>query len=84
MFDETDYYGASLQSFVDLLEARGYILVACNITGLNAFFVEHRFATAFRDVPTRIDDLFIPADYGSVTSIGHPPSPRTILSFLRD
>jgi hypothetical protein len=83
-FDETDYCGASLQSFVDLLEPAGYDLVACNITGLNAFFVDRRFAAAFDDVPTSVAELFVPADYASVTSIGHPPSPRTVLSFLRD
>jgi len=83
-FDEKDYYGASLQSFVDVLEPAGYDLVACNITGVNAFFVDRRFAAVFNDVPTSIDELFIPADYASVTSIGHPTSPRTVLSFLRD
>jgi hypothetical protein len=83
-FDRTDYYGASLQSFVDLLEPAGYDLVACNITGLNAFFVDRRFAAAFDDVPTSIAELFIPADYAAITSIGHPTSPRTVLSFLRD
>jgi hypothetical protein len=83
-FNETDYCGASLQSFVDLLETADYLLVGCNITGLNAFFVERRFAPLFSDVPRDIAQLFLPADYGSVTSIGHPPSPKTILSFLQN
>ncbi len=34
-----DYQGASLQSIVNALEPRGYRLVACNISGVNAFFV---------------------------------------------
>jgi hypothetical protein len=34
-----DYQGASLQSLVDLLEPRGYRLVACSLSGVNAFFV---------------------------------------------
>jgi hypothetical protein len=83
-FEENDYYGASLQSFVDILEPAGYRLVGCNITGLNAFFVDRRFASLFTDVPTRIEDLFLPPDYATVTRIGHPPSPRTILSFLKE
>jgi hypothetical protein len=83
-FDETDYCGASLQSFADLLVAHDYLLVACNITGLNAFFVHRRFAAMFSDVPDRIEQLFVPADYAVVTAIGHHPSPKTLLSFLRD
>ena len=43
-FAENDYYGASLQVFADMLVAAGYRLVACNVTGLNAFFVHDRFA----------------------------------------
>lgn len=35
----TDYYGASLQSLADLAATKGYRLVGCNITGVNAFFV---------------------------------------------
>ena len=83
-FNETDYCGASLQCFVDLLETADYLLVGCNVTGLNAFFVERRFASLFSDVPKDIEQLFLPADYASVTSIGHPPSPKTILSFLQN
>jgi hypothetical protein len=83
-FDDTDYCGASLQSMVDVLSAADYMLVACNITGVNAFFVDRRFAPAFDDVPTLINQVFVPADYASVTSLGHPPSPRTVLSFLRE
>ena len=35
----TDYFGASLKSFEYLLYKRGYCLVGCNISGVNAFFV---------------------------------------------
>ncbi|MBT5115742.1 MAG: hypothetical protein HOM27_06685 [Candidatus Marinimicrobia bacterium] len=35
----TDYFGASLKSFEYLLNKRGYCLVGCNISGVNAFFV---------------------------------------------
>lgn len=42
-----DYHGASLQSFCDLLG--DYKLVACNLTGVNAFFVRRDCADAFTD-----------------------------------
>jgi hypothetical protein len=82
--ERNDYLGASLQSFVDKLNAANYQLVACNITGVDAFFVDRRFAEHFADIPKGIEDLFMPADYAAVTSSGHPPSPRTVLSILKD
>jgi hypothetical protein len=82
-FNDTDYFGASLQSFADLLMPLGYRLVACNITGANAFFVAEHLQGGFEDVPRRLEELFIPADYGSVIGTGHPPSGQTVQSFLR-
>ena len=38
-WDGTDNYGASLKSFEKMLEKKKYKLVACNISGVNAFFV---------------------------------------------
>jgi hypothetical protein len=35
-----DFYGASLQAFVDQLGKLGYVLVSCNACGNNAFFVD--------------------------------------------
>ena len=35
----TDYFGASLKSFEYLFQKKGYLLVGCNIIGVNAFFV---------------------------------------------
>ena len=40
-----DYHGASLQAFCDLLV--DYELVACNLTGVNAFFVRRDHANRF-------------------------------------
>ena len=34
-----DNFGASLNSFKIMMEKKGYFLVCCNITGVNAFFV---------------------------------------------
>lgn len=82
-WDGTDYQGASLQSFVDLCERFGYRLVACNITGINAFFVADRHLGAFADVPVALQDLFVPADYNWFVARGHSVSPRTVLRALQ-
>lgn len=81
-WDGSDYFGASLQSLVDALHPHGYRLVACNITGVNAFFVSARHAPRFADVPTDVGDLFMEADYNWYVYVGHTPSPRTIARVL--
>jgi hypothetical protein len=39
VWDETSYFGASLASFVDLADAKGYAFVGTEACGVNAFFV---------------------------------------------
>lgn len=38
-FDVSDSFGASLSSYEEIFRRRGYCLVGCNLTGVNAFFV---------------------------------------------
>jgi hypothetical protein len=83
VWDMTDYQGASLQSLADLMDKFGYRLVACNITGSNAFFVAKSHAAKFSDVPTDIGELFMKAEY-IVIPRGHETSPRTIARFLAE
>lgn len=77
-----DYMGASLQSYCDLIIPHGYFLACCNITGSNSFFISNEFINAFSDIPKTIDELFMPANYGIVTRVGHPTSGKTISQFL--
>jgi hypothetical protein len=77
-----DYMGASLQSLCDLLIPNGYFLACCNITGSNSFFVSSEYKNAFTDIPSSINQLFMPPNYGIVTRVGHPVSPKTILNFI--
>lgn len=84
IWDGTDYHGASLQSLVDLFASFEYRLVACNATGVNAFFVPTRFSSAFADVPEDPGVLFVPADFQWFVTSGHRASPKTIASLMRD
>ena len=56
-----DYMGASLLSVCELFEQFGYFLVCCNLSGVNAFFVQKRFKDVFEEYS--IKDLYMPPRY---------------------
>lgn len=73
-WDGSNYFGASLQAFVDLAERKGYRLVGCESTGVNAFFV--RSDLVDERMPGRtVEELYRPPAYGP-EGRGHPPSDR--------
>ena len=67
-----DYFSASLQSWVDLLD--GYVLVSCNLSGANAFFVRQDVAQDFPRHP--VEALYQPPRYWLVGPSGHRASLR--------
>lgn len=77
-----DYFGASLQSFVDLLAKFNYSLVCCNIPGSNAFFVKNEHKALFSDIPDHIRDIYNPPFYFQFRGGSHPLSLRTIKKIL--
>ena len=81
-WDGSDHFGASLAAFRDLLGGAGYRLVACNLTGANAFFVRDDLASRFPEVPDEWERLYMPATYFRYPAYGHPPSLRTVRSLL--
>jgi len=67
-----DYFGASLQAWVDAMNHK-YSLVSCNLSGANAFFVREDLMKGFsRYTP---EELYQPARY-FLTDVanGHPAS----------
>ena len=79
VWDQSDYMGSSLQSFVDLLTPLGYRLVTCNIPGINAFFVREDLAHHFRLLD--VEQLYQPFRiYLSPIVPAQPPS----LGYLRE
>lgn len=80
----TDYFGASLQAWINLLSA-DYKLVACNVSGVNAFFVHRDYADLFSDVPDDINDIFhMYAPYLTHRRSNLPNSPKTVETILRN
>lgn len=61
-WDGDDYFGASLQAFVDILP--GYTLVSCNLIGTNAFFVRNDLTFGF--MAYDIARLYMPPRYSGI------------------
>jgi hypothetical protein len=81
----TDYFGASLTSFVELFEQYNYRLVCCNShTGSNAFFIHRDFDCSFGDVPTDIKQLYAGPRYHLINYFSHQPSFDVIEKLFRD
>jgi hypothetical protein len=60
-WEENIYFGASLLAYTSLFKKYGYKLIACNVTGVNAFFVREEFVSSFSDVPISDSELFMPS-----------------------
>jgi hypothetical protein len=77
-WDKSAYFSASLASYQGLLEKHGYFLVACNVTGANAFFVKNEFKAKFTDVPMDWHSIYMNANYLPYPYLGHPLTQRFI------
>jgi len=83
-WDGTDYFGASLAAFCELLAQFSYTLLCCNAaTGANAFFVTNECAACFPEVPKRIEDIFVDCRYQLPLNWGLRSSPKTIERMLQ-
>jgi hypothetical protein len=82
-WDGTDYFGASLAALRELGIEKGYELVHCDLSGVNAFFVRHdlmrgRFPVG-DDVALRSPNYFLragrhPPGSGRWVNVGESPS----------
>ena len=67
----TNYFGASLKAFEKLGQAKGYSLVGCNYTGVNAFFVRNDLLGDHFLAPFTAENHYEPARYTALRA-GHP------------
>ena len=78
IWDNTDYFGASLSSYEKLFDRKGYSLAGCNINGANAFFVRQDLVGEHFCRPFTAENHYEPARYwlyDGVTS-GHQSNHR--------
>ena len=83
-WDNTNFYGASLQSMSNLFSKHGYTVAACNAgSGCNVFFIEDLDDPKFSDVPTDLKDLYVDPHYLLATKFGHTGSVNTVRHVLK-
>lgn len=74
----TDAFGASLASLTALAETKGYRLVGCSITGVNAFFVREDLLGGHFQAPFTAENFYHPPRYNLIPCFrdGHAPGYR--------
>ena len=72
VWDESGYFGASLKSLERIGTERGYVLVGCERTGLNAFFVRTDAAADHFPGPVGAEACYEPPRYFLTREWGHP------------
>lgn len=73
-WDGSDRYGASLTAFTALMKEKGYSLVGCNLSGVNAFFVRNDLVGDNFLAPYTAETHYEPARYwlmGGALTEGH-------------
>jgi hypothetical protein len=71
VWNGSNYMGASLRAYEQLLAPRGYALVACDLTGTNAFFVKQELAGGRFDPPFTAEHYYEPPRYALRPPRGH-------------
>jgi hypothetical protein len=80
MWDGTNYFGASLKAFDNLLTQKDYRLVCCDSKGINAFYVQNKYAHLFIIKP--FEESFKKPKFGTIVNgdfIGHPLSKEAFI-----
>ena len=76
VWDGSDAFGASLASLAALGTQKGYALVGCTLTGVNAFFVREDLAAGRFQKPFTAENFYQPPRYNLIKCFadGHPRS----------
>jgi hypothetical protein len=72
VWNHSRWFGASLQSLVNLGKTKGYELIGCDAQGANAFFVVKEEFDKIGISDNSAVNLFVHANYGVEADGGHP------------
>lgn len=82
-WDHTNYFGASLLALKKLGASKGYTLIACDNTGVNAFFVRDDLVKDHFEIKKTVAEIYRPPKYGRKVDgkyVGHSPSNKSMVS----
>jgi hypothetical protein len=80
-WDGSNYYGASLEALVRLGTTKGYAIVGCSISGVNAFFVRSDLTgDKFLNPATAEEHYEPPRHYFHLLPAGHAPRPGPFIT----
>jgi hypothetical protein len=71
-WDGTNYGGASLEALVRLGRSKGYRIVGCSFSGVNAFFVREDLCEDHFIEPATAEEHYEPTRYFYAAQSGHP------------
>lgn len=71
-WDGTNYFGASLSALTELSGRKGYTLVGCSFSGVNAYFVRQDLCADHFAEPFTAENHYEPPRYWIVGPAGHP------------
>ena len=72
-WNKTNYFGASLSAINKVCEKKGYSLVGCNLSGINAFFVRNDLLSDHFNENCSPSNHYEPPRYGLRWSSGQKP-----------
>ena len=72
VWDGTSYQGASIRSLEALGAGKGYALVGCNLSGVNAYFVRSDLCGSHFHPDSSAANHYEPARFFLVRRSGHP------------
>ena len=81
VWDQTNYFGASLKAFYKLGKSKGYTLVGCDNHGVNAFFIKDEIVQG-KIKEKNIKDMFRSPKFGKIVDgkcLGHGPSKKKMI-----
>jgi len=73
-WDGTNFFGAGLKTLERIGRLKGVNLVGCDLSGLNAFFVDAALCGDHFQEPFTAEAHYELPKYGSYAVVGHPPS----------
>ena len=80
-----DYFGSSLNSICNVMEAKKYKLVATNITGSNAFFVQEELYHKCKTENQNIQDLYSYPNFDLfIDDVTHFPTNKYLIDKLNE